>query len=76
MLFRGDRVIYTDAHAAWLRAAGLWPVKDWGRPFTGTVTEVNKAGALVEWDLGRPWPRRRKMDVAGRHLAENLEVVG
>ena len=57
MFDRGDRIKYTPAHLAWLREAGLWPVKAWAKPFFGTVLETEEDRVRVEWDAGRPWPR-------------------
>ena len=76
-LGRGDRIKYTPAHLAWLRESGLWPVKAWAKPFFGTVLETEEDRVRVEWDAGRPWPRKLRVPAPTMtwHLAENLEVA-
>lgn len=73
-----DRVAYADPHIDYLREVGMWPIQHrYGEPdFFGTVIGRQDGTVTVEWDMGRPFPKRGKVPRPhpSVHLAENLRV--
>ena len=77
---RGNRVRYTMRHWLWLTEAGRVPKTGAASQridFCGTVLDAEDGTVTVEWDTGRPVPRRgtEQFPALCVHLDENLEAT-